>query len=101
MPEILDFTNRENGVPFRVLYVPGMGNAVEPGVRFYDARYPHDRGLKAQFTGASYYVSTLMEDRDRLSRYGLNLHGGVDDWAVDAASMREVFTWLDSIAKED
>ena len=44
---------------------------------------------------SDYFISTLMEDRQRLSRDGLNLYGGVPAWKLSGKQMREVFATID------
>lgn len=89
-----------NGVPFRVVLLPD-GKSInrpaankyntndKPQVEFYDLRHPHTPD--GQFTGACYYLDTLLEDP---TGYGLSLYGGVDEWTVDAEAMVIVRTWL-------
>ncbi len=76
---------KSDGIPFNVVLDTEQD---EPIVSFYDARY--DFTEYGQFTGGSYYVSTLMENPEG----GLCLHGGVPDWNVNAAGMKKVMQWL-------
>lgn len=91
-----------NGVPFRaVLLTDGVSENYgklndngKPEIEFYDRRYGHTPD--GQFTGARYYTETLLED---LGWYpgkvgGLNLHGGVDDWTLDAEVYDQILDWL-------
>ena len=97
---LLDVTSR-TGVPFRFVYYPPGSTGPYPAARdadralveVYDRRYRNvPENANGQFTGARYYVTTLLapEDRD----YGLILAGGIDEWTVDAATMRLVREWL-------
>lgn len=86
----------------------------EPTVEFYDTRHPFcyaHVGPKAdgkaagaqclgQFTGGAYYLSTLRETRllNAVTHAGLNLNGGVTEWRIDAASLKAVHAWLDTVA---
>jgi hypothetical protein len=55
-------------------------------IAFYDARYPHtDFG---QFIG-EYYAHTLADVTS-----GLDLHGGVANWKIDADSMKKIQSTL-------
>lgn len=91
MPKFCDFTSNQ-GVLFRALLTTEGSFSGEPVVKFYDQRYPHTPN--GQFTGASYYVSTLMRDYERLSQTGLRLHGGEPVWDLDARSFRTVANWI-------
>jgi hypothetical protein len=77
----------ENGVPFRVI-MDSIGGK-EATVSFYDRRT--NSTVHGQFTGGSYYVSTLLEAN---SSSGLNLYSGVTDWTIDSATFRLVRDWL-------
>ena len=67
-------------------------------VSFYDTRYDHTQ--YGQFVGR-YYASTLLgldgwssrgsSIRDR----GLNLHGGVDDWFINADNATDVVDFIE------
>lgn len=95
MQYTLDITNVE-GIPFRVKYVPDGGAYYdEPIVEFYDRRYHHC--VDGQFTGASYFASTLSESATRHSEYGLSLHGGADEWTIDSGAMVLVLMWLEAM----
>jgi hypothetical protein len=85
LKETLQITS--HGIPF----VAVLSLEDEPTVAFYDARY--DFTEYGQFTGGSYYVSTLNEGES--ARSGLNLHGGVPDWQINAAEMEIVMDWID------
>lgn len=90
---VLDITAK-NGVPFRVVfYLPGAVGPFpaakedeRPTVEFYDRRYPHTE--HGQFTGGRYFLSTIFPGDQ-----GVWLHGGVDAWTVDGASMLVVRAW--------
>lgn len=89
-----------NGIRFNVHIVRkggkyGLDNRLiwdkdEPAVEFYDTRFPHTP--LGQFV-SSYYVETLIADGPR-NECGLNLHGGVADWTIDAVAMSIVRGWL-------
>lgn len=87
----------ENDVPFRVVLLgPGEENAVYPAatdehaiVEFYDRRYPHTE--HGQFTGARYFLSTLLEEVPWY--YPLALDGGVREWRLDHLTRRVVTAW--------
>lgn len=88
MFSILDVV-AENGVPFRVIMQAKPDSNKEATVSFYDRRHNHT--VHGQFTGGSYYISTLLEAN---SNGGLNLYGGVADWTIDSATFRLVRDWL-------
>lgn len=56
----------------------------EAMIEFYDTRFPFD--LLGQFI-ARYYISTLLAHD---AKKGLDLHGDVPDWKIDAASLQRV-----------
>lgn len=58
---------------------------IEPTVEFWDLTHN-------QFV-SRYYLTTLMEIRG----HGLNLHGGVPGWQIDADSVRQVQNWLSQL----
>lgn len=106
---VLDITGA-NGVPFRVRYVPtgspyGRDNCLtndgSPLVEFYDMRYPDcamGDGVPGQFTGARYFVSTLVEGE----RTGLVLDGSnAASWTVDNDAMAVVREWLRLLTRRD
>ena len=64
-------------------------------VKFYDTEHITKDWPHGQFTGGSYYVTTLLEDRKGLEEGGLNLHGGVDAWSATNEEMVEVFKLID------
>lgn len=88
-----------NGVEFRVVFLPdGMSvnrpaanrtASGKPLVEFYDARKDHTPD--GQFV-ADYYLDTILPDSD----FGLALHGGVDAWQIDGATMATIRDWLRS-----
>jgi hypothetical protein len=86
----------ENGVPFRVVFLPfGESenypiNSGAPLVEFYDKRYAHTPD--GQFV-SRYDLLSIMEQ----SRFaGLNLDGGIPAWTVDGDSMSLVRKWLNT-----
>jgi hypothetical protein len=92
MGKVYDFV-AENEVPFRaVIGENHYGHSNKPVVTFYDRRYPHTEN--GQHTGATYYLDTLMDDYERLSKSGLCLHGGVPDWQIGAREFRTVANWI-------
>lgn len=89
----------DHGIVFAIRIVPTGGmigrardivNKAQPMVEFYDTRYPHtDCG---QFV-SSYYLSTILDGDQHFpvdELRGLQLDGGVPDWHISAAGMREV-----------
>jgi|TARA_R110000796_G_scaffold40635_2_gene100615 hypothetical protein len=58
-------------------------------VEFYDGRYIENFDPEGQFV-SRYNLSTIANETDR----GINLHGGVDSWSVNASAMKSVRTWL-------
>lgn len=66
-------------------------DSLKPGVEFYDTRYPHTEF--GQFTGARYYVETILE-RGPEDKSGLVLDGGIPDWRIDGPAMTIVRAWL-------
>lgn len=91
MELVLDLINDDN-IPIRATIDTEVATDDEVIVKFYDRRHNFDP--HGQFTGANYYLSTLVQDRDRLQN-GLNLHGGVDDWSLGANQMSLFFQWVD------
>ena len=104
---IMKILNKETNIPFIVRLVEKGDNygrdlcltqkTEETTIHFYDARYPHTqlaKDVSGQFTGGSYYVGTLLQDEDKLSKHGLCLHGGVDSWNVDSNTMKQVFEFI-------
>lgn len=112
-----------NGEWFAVRYLPngaryGRGNrlTVDGGdtVQFWDLSSADDSdgdygttparrgfGPLGNFTGASYFVATLLDDdpaawshRRDLRETGLCLAGGVDAWNIDGGSMRIILSWM-------
>lgn len=104
------------GTPFRAVYIPAVdagpnpyrhpGDNREATVEFYDRRHHDtDRAGDGQFTGASYYVSSLTGGSDvtgpgaaRLIASGLNLHGGVPAWFIDGPTIADVLAWLQTMS---
>lgn len=79
----------KNGEPY------GLKNSLthdkdDPLVEFYDARYKHTEF--GQFINR--YESTTLMDNHEVETRGINLHGGVDDWRLDAKAMKQVVLWL-------
>ena len=68
-------------------------NLDDPYVEFYDQRYTKGFGPRGQFV-SRYYLSTLVEDRERLAD-GLDLYGGVASWSLDRQAMREMWAQLE------
>lgn len=70
----------------------------KPIIRFYDALFAGNPRFEVigQFTGGSYYLETLLRDREDLCRQGLSLHGGVKEWYVTGEQMRHVFALIDA-----
>jgi hypothetical protein len=113
-PELARQFVTENGRRFAVHYVPADAPtycasggdkypAREATAEFYDATYIDDRAANGhplgQFTGASYYVSTLISsavaDRDNGPRTGpFRLHGGVPAWNIDRGTWRDIVAWI-------
>jgi hypothetical protein len=63
---------------------------------FYDTRYI-DPGFQQWKNGqfiASYYIKTLLKDREQLERKGLNLYANEPEWKISGEEMKEVFNWL-------
>lgn len=90
-----------NGITFNIVdLAPGEHAAFPAAVRperlieIYDARYQHTPW--GQFTTGRYYASTLLAN-DRLTRTGLDIHGGVPNWSIDAATWTQVDAWLREI----
>tara|TARA_R110001583_G_scaffold131515_1_gene283272 strand:- start:182 stop:499 length:318 start_codon:yes stop_codon:yes gene_type:complete len=70
-------------------------NTTKMLVSFYDTRYDHTQ--YGQFIGR-YYASTLLGldgygsgIKDR----GLNLHGGIDDWSINAENANHVVDFIE------
>ena len=102
--KLISILNQETDIPFIIRLIEkgdnyGLDfclthNEEKNLVEFYDARYPHTqitKDISGQFTGGRYYVETLLEDENKLSKNGLCLHGGVDRWNVDSNTMKQVF----------
>ena len=68
-------------------------NDEEVAIYFFDTDHE-------QFV-SSYYVSTLTEDRERLSDNGLCLDGGVEKWSLTGDQMKEVFVIIDEFYSEE
>lgn len=93
----------ENGVPFRVVYLPAdvpsenypdrsniVGGMNRPRVEFYDRRFDHTPD--GQFTGGSYFLADVLAVFRALA-----LYGGIPDWTIDAVTMRLVREWLRNV----
>jgi hypothetical protein len=65
----------------------------EPLIVCYDATYAGHPGHEelGQLTGGKYYLTTLLE---REAGVGLDVHGGVPEWTVEAEAMDVVGQWL-------
>jgi len=74
--KIFSITDSRSGITFNA-EVKIEANSEKSTVKFYDTRYPHTP--LGQFTGGSYYLSTILEVKG-----GLNIHGGVPDWSISA-----------------
>ena len=99
----------KNGTPFNVRIVQtgdkyGRNNCLtheKAGtmVEFYDARYPeHEFGFsnRGQFV-SRYYLRTLNKaNHDN----GLNLHGGVDAWSIDAETFKTIMHDVNLMAED-
>ncbi|QRE00877.1 hypothetical protein [Nocardia phage NC1] len=103
-----------DGRTFGVYYVPADAptysasggdqyRAREATVEFYDATYVDERAANGhplgQFTGASYYVSTLLAsalagryDGERTGPF--RLHGGVPAWDIDGGTWLDIVAWV-------
>lgn len=68
-------------------------DSLSPLVEFYDYTYANQKtfGPRGQFV-SRYYVDTIIGDNSWDA--GLDLHGGVDVWKIDAAAMHVVREWL-------
>lgn len=105
-PPHLDVT-ADNGVPFRVVFLPdGVSQSrpaankyltsAEPMVEFYDHRHIKGFTPDGQFV-SSYYASTLLgrDESDPLGGTGgIDLYGGERSWSVDADTMVKVRAWV-------
>ena len=93
--QMIRVTNDKN-ITFSV--VLSKGKKDQNLVSFYDTRYNHTQ--YGQFVGR-YYANTLLgldgwssrgsSIRDR----GLNLHGGVDDWFINADNANHVVDFIE------
>ena len=66
---------------------------------FLDLKQDRARFPDGQFTGGYYYISTLLGEDGfgwdiRKANGGLNLHGAVPEWTVDAATLKKIGAWL-------
>lgn len=71
----------------------GLDNCIlhdkdETLIEFYDSRFPHCE--YGQFV-SRYYLTTLQKHGPEC---GLDLHGGVGDWKIDAESLQLVLSKL-------
>lgn len=71
----------------------------EPMVEFYDARHESDTHLG--YFVSRYYASTLLgtgkySNRKPGVKQGLDLHGGQNEWKIDAETMHRVGEWIKS-----
>ncbi|MEO6156393.1 MAG: hypothetical protein ABIQ39_02050 [Ilumatobacteraceae bacterium] len=92
MQHLIDVT-AANGVPFRFVAeykAKAFGTGEAWHVTVYDRRY--DFTEHGQHTGGNYYAETLLADS--ADKRGLNVHGGVPDWTIDAATYTTVLGWL-------
>ena len=60
-------------------------------VEFYDAEY--DFTQWGQFV-SRYYMSTLVEGRNRSEESGLNLDGGIEKWSLTGDQMKSAFVQM-------
>ena len=70
-------------------------------VSFYDTRYNHTQ--YGQFIGR-YYASTLLGldgYGSGIKDKGLNLHGGIADWFINADNANHVVDFIDMIKEEE
>lgn len=79
------------GRRFTAVYEPDGGRDGDT-VAFYDAS--EDFPYPGQFTGARYYVETIMDHRG-----GLLLHGGVPIWRLSEFNLLDTQAWLLTISK--
>lgn len=96
------------GIPFHVKLINkgekyGLDHCLthdktDPLVEFYDARYVKNFESLGQFV-SRYYLSTLINDKDNLICYGLNLHGGIPDWKINSECMQQIYNWLEWVTK--
>lgn len=83
----------DRGRTFNVVVEPDTKGKGDPTIAFYDATYadtPEQKkgfGPMGQFTGASYYASTLAEHTPGA---GLTLDGGSDVWSIDGKAFAPV-----------
>ena len=99
MPKEVAFIAK-NGVPFlprRLNYGDKYGrenclthDKSDPLIEFYDTRYKDSDFNGGQFV-SRYYLSTLLQHKPDT---GLNLHGGVPDWKIDAQNLQNVLQSL-------
>lgn len=106
-PEFDRVFTAHSGRPFTVRYVPAgaplitasgaLRTDAAPVVEFYDAALigtPAAHGHPAgQFTGASYYVDTLLSPDER-GTGSFSLAGGVDAWKIDADTLADIRAWI-------
>lgn len=64
----------------------------EPVLAFFDPLF--NETPYGYFTGASYFMSTLLE---RQKNDGLLLDGGNPDWSLDAATMEKIRAWASQV----
>lgn len=84
---MLRMRNR-NGIRFNAVIVPETTER-KAVVKIFDAR--HDNfAPEGQFV-SSYFVETLLARPDG---NGINLHGGVPDWSLDADATKKLLDWL-------
>lgn len=92
----LNMKDTSSGIPWNVVCDYSSEYRPEkPLVTFYDARYqgPYDNDGLGQMVSC-YYAYTLVDFEDG---YGLDLHGGVPDWSVDAKFIRILVAMLEQI----
>jgi hypothetical protein len=68
-------------------------------IEFYDSRYPFDKDktndkVLGQFIGR-YYADTLLSNNK--INTGLDLHGGIPEWSLDANTLHKFMDWIRAI----
>jgi hypothetical protein len=69
----------------------------DPMIEFWDLSITKPPFGKAGQFVARYYLKTLLADRKRLERIGLDLMGYEAAWKVDAPLMVAVYLWLEAV----
>lgn len=66
-------------------------------LEFYDSRYPHDKNTEDTMLGqfvSRYYMETIVDRHETFAQHGLDLHGGVPSWKIDASGMTSLIEKL-------